>query len=293
MKNAKDPKILFYDIETTPIRVWTFQFGKQYLNHKSQVRGDRLEIVTISYGWEDSEDVKTLVWDPVQQNSAEMITEFDKIVEKADICIGKNSDRFDVKHINTQRFYHKLKPRPDWSKTSDDVEKQLRKHFWLPSYSLDYFSNMLGLGGKDKMVFDDWIAIKEGAMAKQLEPVIGREALKQMCPLTFCSSLTAVERNYKAAMEKMIIYNQKDVADTRTAWLEIKPYIIPKFNYSAYKGLLCCRNCGDPNIKPDGSRTQGKTRFLKFKCLKCHSYAGQITEAQANKHLDGKQVVMS
>jgi hypothetical protein len=71
---------------------------------------------------------KTINWGWHKQDTASVIEKFDKIIKQADITIGKNSDRFDVKHINTQRFLAGLPALPEWASITDDVEKQLRKH---------------------------------------------------------------------------------------------------------------------------------------------------------------------
>src|SRR3990167_1264810 len=116
---SKKPKILYYDIETSPIRVWTFHLGDQYVSHDRIVGNDIVDIISIAYCW-DTGPAYALTWDK-NQNSAKMIAEFDKVLEQADVTIGQNSDGFDAKHINTHRMLHVLPPLPYWAMVTDDL----------------------------------------------------------------------------------------------------------------------------------------------------------------------------
>ena len=58
-------------------------------------------------------------------------------------------------------MFHGLPGNPEWSKYSEDLEKQMRRYFRLPSQSLDYISDMCGVGGKVHMNIGDWKAISE------------------------------------------------------------------------------------------------------------------------------------
>jgi len=249
---SKQPRTLFYDIETTPIRVWTFRLGDQYVNHTSIVEGDKVDIICITYCW-DNGPAKSLDWDYEKQDSSEMIKEFDKIAAEADITIGQNSDSFDVKHINTQRLLHGLPPFPDWADCTDDTLKQLRKHFKFPTNKLDYISTVLGYGGKNDVGLQDWVNI--------------------------------VEKNKggEKSFNKMIKYGKKDVLDTRAVFKKIKPYIKPKFNMATFNQDFCCTNCGSKNIVKNGTRISGKTRYQTFICQDHGGYAGKAPISKYGK----------
>lgn len=159
-----------------------------------------------------------------------------------------NSDRFDVKMINAARMFSGLPGMPEWSKYTDDLEKQMRKHFRMPSQSLDYISHQLGLGGKIKMEFADWIDIVEKN-----------------------------ENGWKA-FKRMIKYNKKDVVDTRKLWYHLSEHFEPKFNMATYiDERLCCRHedCGSTDLKKNGTRYSGKTRYQEYHCRSCGRYAGR------------------
>ncbi|KKL92561.1 hypothetical protein LCGC14_1883440, partial [marine sediment metagenome] len=249
------PKILFYDIETRPLLVYVWRLGEQVVRHHQLAeQGKKYDIICISFAWNDGKPAKVFHWGYKAQNSSKMIREFDKIIKQADITIGKNSDRFDVKHINTQRLIHNLPPLPEWVDNTDDVEKQLRKYFSFPSMSLDYVSKELGLGGKVKMEFSDWVDI--------------------------------VEKTNKASFRKMCKYNQKDVEDTRAIWNWIQSHVKPKLNMATFHDDFCCSNCGSKNVRKDGIRRRGKTTYQMLYCRGHNGYAGRVAITKSMKTED-------
>ena len=240
------PKILFYDIETTPLKAWVWKTGKQVIRHGQLCKGHNMyKILCITYCWNDDKPAKALKWDYDNQDCGEMVTKFDELIKQADYTIGKNSDRFDVKQLNTQRLLHGNSGMPEWVKYTDDLEKQMRKYFYLPSYSLDYFSELLGFGGKLKMEMQDWIDIVEQT------------------------------KDGKAKFRKMVEYGLKDTEDTRALWNHCVKHFTPRFNQAMYKGEQVCINCGSPNIQKNGTRLSGKTRYQQFFCADHGGYAGR------------------
>ena len=250
------PKILFYDIETTPIRAWVWRPGKQHVSPKQILTDEKgrpecTDIICITYCWNDGKPAKSLDWGYYEQWSAPMIEAFDRIIEQADITIGKNSQRFDEKHINMQRLIHGLPPMPDWIQYSDDLEKQMRRHFAFPSQGLDYISSLFGLGGKDSMCLQDWIDI--------------------------------VEQNNKDKFHKMIRYGKKDVEDTRTLWNKVAMHCKPRYNYNAGSEENVCARCGSPNIFKNGTRKSGQTLWQRYYCRDHGGPAGRATINKAGR----------
>lgn len=240
------PKILYYDIETTPMRVWTFRLGDQYIHHPQIVDGDKIDIICITYCW-DTGPAKALDWGYEEQDSIGMITAFDELVSQADITIGQNSDSFDVKHINTHRLLNDLPPLPDWADVTDDTLKQMRRFFKFPTNKLDYVSSILGFGGKVKMVMQDWIDIVEK------------------------------NENGLKSFNKMIRYGKKDVVDTRGVFHKIKPYIKPKYNMAAHYGDHRCTNCGSQDIEQRGKKVRGSLTKMRYHCNEHNGFAGYAT----------------
>ena len=128
MTNNNRAKILYYDIETTPLQAWVWGCGEQYVGHKNLVRAhSRHGIICVTYCWNDGKPAKSIDWGYEEQDTGRVIEEFDKIIKTADFTIGKNSDRFDTKMLNANRMLAGLPGIPQWTKYTDDLEKQMRK----------------------------------------------------------------------------------------------------------------------------------------------------------------------
>lgn len=253
----KKVRILFYDIETTPLRAWIWHLGEQAVRHNQLDKDyDSYGIICIAYKWNDKKPTKVIHWGYSEQDSEKLIKQFDKIAETADIIIGKNSDRFDVRHINTQRMIAGLPGLPTWLNNTDDLEKQFRKNFALPSYSLDYLSKaLIKSKGKDKIGLVDWTNI--------------------------------VEKKSRASYKKMLEYCKNDVEETVKLWNFAKSHFKPKFNMATFYQETRCRICGHTNIKKNGTRIRGKTTYQMFYCNEHGGYAGEAP-INLNKGTFGK-----
>lgn len=276
---------VFYDIETTPLKAWVWRLGETVLRH-GQLDDiyDGIDIICITYCFNDGKPAKCL------SDPDTMIQEFDAIVNKCDISIGKNSARFDVKHINTQRFLKGLPPVPSWTDCSDDLEAQIRKYFAFPSNTLDYLSKKLGLGGKNKMEMEDWVHIVNMRLANKIENVLDKSVLvpsklvlRLICPVLFKRSYNSIISLGKIALDKMIVYGLKDTEDTRALWRKVERYIVSK-------KLACldefnvgdkCRRCDNGILKSSGSRHLASSiTHLRYRSiLKC-SYCGKKTSGK-------------
>lgn len=278
-------KILIYDIETMLLQFYGFGCGKQVVRHTQLVPGASTPaIICITYCWNDETPVKCLKWTP-EGGQKKLISDFDKIIQKADHTIGKNSDRFDTKMINAIRMLEGLPGMPEWTKYTDDLEKQMRKYFRLPSQSLDYISNQLGLGGKIKMEFQDWVDISMWMEFKELQEISNstKEAMLMLTQvMRYRYKLTPCEicRRGELAFCKMCTYGMKDTEDTRTLWNKLSEHFEPKFNMATFTNTrVACIHCGSKNLKNRGQirlRT-GKSRYQEYTCKDCNRYAGRIT----------------
>lgn len=236
----KAPRILFYDLETAPIKVWCWRTGKQYVNHSQIVEGEKFEIITIAWKWLGDRQVHCLDWGK-QQNSSAMLDAFVKELESADVVIGQNNLSFDDKHLNVQRMLHNQKPIA-WP-TSEDMRRQIKKHFYVTSSSLEYMAKLLTGAGKDKMHFQDWVDI-----------------ITHKCP---------------KALAKMKKYNKRDVIKTEEVWKRIRPYVEPR----AHRGVILdtgrngCKSCGSPDLLNYGHRYTATGKVPRYQCKKC-AYIG-------------------
>jgi len=239
----KEPRIMFFDIETKPVKAWIWRTGKQYVPHNMIVDGEHFDIICICWKWLGEKKVHALDWGK-SQNSKNMMKKFIKELESADVVIAQNGDAFDVKYVNTLALLHGLPP-VAWP-TTEDTRKMIRRHFYVTSSSLKYMSELLLEGDtKDRMQFQDWIDI--------------------------------VEDKDQKALDKMIKYCKKDVALTERVWKTIQPYVTPRVNRS----LLVrghkhgCPQCGHEHASKWGLRHTTTGSWQRLKCKSCfHVWKG-------------------
>ncbi len=250
-------KTLFYDIETKPLQAWLWSPGKQYVGHKQLVKDhSRYGIICVTYCWNDGKPAQCIDWGYEEQNTDKLVKEFDEILKSADHVIGKNNKRFDDKMMNAARMFAGLPGMPDWVRYTDDLEQQMRRYFRLPSQSLDYISDQLGLGGKIKMEMQDWIDIVEK------------------------------NANGEKSLAKMIKYGKKDVVDTRTLWNKLSQHFEPKFNVAAFVGIKnACKNCASTDVHKNGTKVSGGTKYQTYACRTCLRYAGRHAVSQQGGRL--------
>ncbi len=287
MKTNK-PRVLFFDIETILMWFRAFSPGKQYLGHKQLIPGKSQHgIICISYSWLTG-PVQILKWNP-ETGQRGLIEAFDAIAETADIVIGKNSDRFDVKMINGIRALTGMKGNPTWSLSSDDLEKQMRKYFRLPSQSLDYISSQFGLGGKISMNMDHWVKIDEYMTLLTLRADgIEDNELNIISNHLFKKNLNEALEGGLKAFNFMCFYCKKDTADTRKIWKILSSHFDSKFNYNKWNnnsGLVCKHaDCGSADTYKNGTRMSASVQYQLYNCRACGRYCGR-----AAIHASGKE----
>lgn len=239
------PKILFWDIETTPLKAYIWRLGDQVVRHDQLTSdGFMYDIICITYCWNDGRPAQHFDWGYKEQNSKNMIEQFDALITQADIVIGKNNKSFDDRHLNTQRLLHELPPLVGWGKKSDDLQVQMKKFFGkaLPSQSLDYISKLLGVGGKIKMGLSDWVDI--------------------------------VEKKNIDSFHKMIEYGKKDVEDTRAIWERVVNHIEPKFSAKPKDPKLDmeCPKCNSKRLQSRGVMATIQGSKQRYQCQDCGSW---------------------
>lgn len=252
---TRKPRILFYDLETSPLKAYVWGLGKQVVRHKQLDKNfSQWGIICATYCWNDGKPAKAIDWGYKEQDTAKVVEEFDKLIKQADFVIGKNNKRFDDKMLNAARMLNGLPGMPEWVRYTEDLERQMRRYFRLPSQALDYISEQLGLGGKIGMEFQDWIDI--------------------------------VERNESGekALKKMLKYGKKDVEDTRTLWMKLEQHFETSINLATFNELkLACKHCASQDVKRNGTRCLRGMRYQEYHCNACGRYAGRTAITTTEK----------
>lgn len=158
-------------------------------------------------------------------------------LSKADVLVGHNGDRFDLRKFNARAIYHGLDPLPP-VRTVDTL-KVARKLFYFNSNRLDYLGKFLCGTGKIPTTYDLWLKILEGD---------------------------------ESALEEMIRYNLMDVEVLEKVYLRLRPYITNHPNAAVYTEVKCCAMCGSEEFIRRGFKYQQVTKRQQYQCKACGGY---------------------
>lgn len=141
-----NPKILIFDVEISPNATYTWG-GRMYDLSAIEII-EEWYLLTVAYQWYGQKTIYVKGnTDFGKYNDDKGLTEFLwDLFDKADIVIGFNSKKFDVKKANSRFAFHKL-PAPS-GYISHDLIQVYKKHFADNSNKLDYICQKHGLGSK-------------------------------------------------------------------------------------------------------------------------------------------------
>lgn len=232
-------KRLFFDIETTPNIVYSWNVGyKLNISHDAIIQ--ERAVICISYKWEHEKKVNHLIWNKGDDKA--MILAFYDIIQEADETVGHNGDSYDMKWFKTRALYHGILDMPDF-KTIDTL-KMSRKNFRFNSNKLDYIAKFLGFEGK----------VSTGGFQLWKDVINGDNK----------------------ALIKMVEYCDNDVLLLEKVYKKIEGYSKPKTHIGVLLGndKSSCPRCGHNHSISKGNvyTATGLTKKAR-KCCKCnHRY---------------------
>lgn len=150
-------KILMLDIETTPMKVYTWGLWDQNITIDQII--EPTEMLCFGARWLGS---KKVIFKSVHHDGKQaMLEELHKLMDEADVLVGWNSAAFDHKHINREFLENGFMPP---SPVKDlDLMSITKANFQFPSNKLDYVAQALGVGAKVKHSgFSLWLRCMEG-----------------------------------------------------------------------------------------------------------------------------------
>lgn len=190
IKEKEPLKTLFYDIETSPNLVLSWQIGSRVSLGIESIVKER-EIICICWKWEGENKIHSLEWNNGEDK--ELVRKFSKVLESANVVIGHNSDSFDNKVFKGRCLYHHIPIQTKYKGV--DTLKISRRLFKLNSNKLDYIARFLGLGQKPHTGFQLW---------KDIVLKNDKKAMKKM--VDYCKNdVILLEKIYK----KLDKYNKK------------------------------------------------------------------------------------
>lgn len=248
------PKVLFFDIETSPCLAYVWGCGKQYVGI-NQVKKDR-KIISIGYLFNDAKKVKVLKMDMSKHRpdkfdddaDKEMLRKFSDVYNSANLIVAHNGRRFDRARIRARLVKHGL-PDLDMSIPFDD-SYGMTKEIDFTSHKLDYLGRYLETGQKDDIAYSVWTDIMSGST----------RALSIMCR-----------------------YMTTDVIRLRDAYKKLKPYAKSNLNLSAFHNQAdMCPSCGSRNFIKHSIRILRTGQYQAYQCKDC-----------GKRFQDGKSLIKS
>jgi DNA polymerase elongation subunit (family B) len=202
-------------------------------------------MLSFSYKWEGGKtEVRGLPdyasFKKDKTNDKEMVAELWKVMDEADIIIGHNIDRFDIRKINSRFLLHGL-GLPSTYKTVDTL-KVARKMFMLNSNKLNFLANYLGLGSKvDTGGFQLWLDCMAGD---------------------------------SRAWKLMKKYNKQDVDLTQAVYKKLRPFITNHANINVLQGTTHnCNSCGSSHVQKRGWMITKTGKYQRYQCQECASWS--------------------
>ncbi len=231
-------KILYIDIETSPNIAMVWATGKQFVAH-NQIIHER-QIICISYKWEGSDKIYNIHWGVNKQCDLNLLKKIIPVLNKADLIIGQNHERFDIKWINTRIAYHRLDPINIKTLTLEDTMKLARANFYLNSNSMAYMSKYFKI--EQKKDGGGWDRVKKIVLDKD-----------------------------KDALLEHIDYCNGDIKTTEELYNRMKPYVnLTKSIATIDKGdRNDCPSCASVNVQKYGKYYTRLGTYQKYRCMGC------------------------
>ncbi len=249
-------KRLFFDIETSPMIVYSWRTGYKINLGTHNIIQD-WKIICISYKWEGEDKVHTFKWDK-NQCDKKLLINFLKVANKADEIIAHNGDRFDIKKVRTRCIFHRIPMFPSY-KTLDTFKKA-KSGFSFNSNKLDYIAKFLGVGAKlEHEGFNMWVKCMQ---------------------------------NDRQALKDMVKYCEQDIIVLEDVYLAMQSYIKNNTHVGVHNGgkKHHCANCGSEHVeylKPNITAAGTVKRLMS--CNSC-GYNYEISNRDYLRHLEDKSM---
>lgn len=238
MVSGVNSKLLVIDCETIMGEAYIWRMFEEVSNIDMLIKPTRIiswaaKFVGSNYTYFDS----------VQRNTREgMLENLWHLLDEADVVIGWNSNRFDIRHINAEFMELGLGPPSPYRKV--DLQQHIRRQAKFMSNKLDYIAQTLGLGHK-----------------------LPHEGLG----LWF--KCMAGDRKAWKTMEE---YNIQDVELTEEVFHRVRAWLPYTVNRSIMEGHVC-PECGSKHLQSRGVRRTATRVYDRWHCQECGSWSQSVS----------------
>jgi RNase_H superfamily len=231
----KKPKVLLYDIETSPNLAYVWGKWEQDVVAFKQ----EWYIITFSWKWLGEKQTHVLSLPDFKRytkdktDDKELVAALWKLFDEADIVIAHNGNSFDQKKSNARFIYHGFPPPAPYKQI--DTKLVAKRYFNFNSNSLNDLGQYLQLGEKLKTGgFDLWLGCIAGEM----------KSWKLMCD-----------------------YNKQDVILLEKVYLKLRGWDTQHPSVSLISGTN--NNCPNCDSNTNTKRGYNYTKIHTYQSLQC------------------------
>lgn len=232
------PKVLLFDIETAPIKAYVWNLWRTNVHNEQII--DEWFCLAWSAKWLYSKDIMGDVLTPEEakgEDDKRIMTSLWKLIDKADIVVTHNGNKFDIPRINARFIINGLAPtKPYFSVDTCQIAK---KQFGFSSNKLDALAGYFNIPHKLETSFELWKKCLDGD---------------------------------KQSLTYMLKYNKMDVAILEEVYLKLRPWIKNHPNMgNLLNSKMACANCGSKDLKliPDKYYYTSVGKYKLYKCNSC------------------------
>lgn len=245
------PKILLFDIETSPLKVSVYQKSVWRANITADQVLSEWFMLSWSAKWLGSEDTmsdRLKSKEALGEDDSRIVKSLWALLDQADIVISHNGSSFDLPNINVRFLINNLDPPSPYQ--SIDTYNIAKKQFGFTHNSLNGIAKVFGFNPKMETNFQLWKDCVDGK----------EDAL--------------------AYMEQ---YNRYDVDLLELVYLKLRPWIKGHPNVGLYieSDSHICPNCGSDRMVYTGKYYY--TSVSRFETMRCES-CGAIARQRKNTY---------
>lgn len=237
----RKPKILFFDIETTPNLAYVWgKYEQNVISYRKE-----WELLSFAYKWRGESKVTCVGrCDFKDKTDRSLVEALWDLLDEADIVVAHNGDAFDNKKACAKFIEHNLEP-PKPYKTID-TKKMAKSRFAFNSNSLNDLGLTLGLGKKIQTGgFELWL----GCMAGD-----------------------------KKSWKTMKAYNVQDVNLLEKVYDKLKVWDQNHINLAAMEQVKDgCPLCSSQKVQRRGFTYSRASKRERLQCMACrHWFSGAV-----------------
>lgn len=221
-------RVLLLDIELAPTQAYVWALFDQNVAI-NQIKSDWY-VLSFAAKWLDQTEI-VYFDNKGKPNDKPLLKKVWKLLDKTDILVTHNGQKFDAKKLNSRFISHGFKPPSSYKHI--DTLKIAKKHFAFSSNKLEYLAKNLTSEPKGKNEgFELWIKCMQGD---------------------------------KQALSDLKRYNIQDIKSLEALYKKLYPWD-NKINFLHFTGKC---HCGSTEYIKNGFALTEKGRYQRFQCKNC------------------------